>query len=69
MEKAMAEVKKRKKSAKTLLKEIEKTSKALYEEQFDEDTVPVDMGDVVRLLCVITEYLKESSEVKGAKTK
>ena len=59
----MAE-RKRKKSKKTLLKEIDKTSKALFEEQFDEDTVPVDIGDVVKLLCAISEYLQESS--KGA---
>ena len=60
----MAETKKRKKSAKVLLKEIEKTSKALFDEQFDEDTVPVDMGDVVRLLCIITEYLKTKEASK-----
>ena len=58
----MAGLKKRKRSAKTLLAEIEKTSKSLFEEQFDEDTVPVDMGDVIRLLCTISEYLKETSK-------
>jgi len=54
--------KRRKKSPKTLLKEIDTTSKALFEEQFDEDTVPVDIGDIVRLLCTISEYLKEASK-------
>lgn len=67
----MVKTTRRKKSPKTLLKEIDTTTKALFEEQFDEDTVPVDMGEIVKLLCVISDYLKAAAakEVISGSTK
>jgi hypothetical protein len=44
------------------LERIIELSDHLYEEQYNEDTVPVDIGDVIELICLIADQLKEISE-------
>jgi len=41
---------------------LEKEAKKLMDEQFDEDTVPVDIGDVVIFLGELTAYLKSKED-------
>jgi len=41
---------------------IAELAEKLFDEQFDEDTVPVDIGDIVELLCLMADQIKELSE-------
>jgi hypothetical protein len=41
---------------------LEKEAKKLFDEQFDEDTVPVDIADIVIFLGELTAYLKNKEE-------
>ena len=36
-------------------------SETLHREQFDEDSAPADIGDVIELLCLVVDQLKEIS--------
>lgn len=36
----------------------------IFEDQFDEDTAPADIGDVIELLCLVVDQLKELKEFK-----
>jgi len=36
----------------------------IFEEQFNEDTAPADIGDVIELLCLVVDQLRELEEFK-----
>jgi hypothetical protein len=46
------------------LERITKLAEEIFEDQFDEDTVPADIGDVIELLCLVVDQLKEMEEFK-----
>ena len=46
------------------LERIEELAENIFEEQFDEDTAPADIGDVIELLCLVVDQLKEMDEFK-----
>lgn len=46
------------------LERIVELSEEIFEDQFDEDTAPADMGDVIELLCLVVDQLKEMKEFK-----
>jgi len=52
----------KKKKAKIDAAYLEKEAKKLFDEQFDEDTVPVDIGDIVIFLGELTAYLKSKED-------
>lgn len=43
------------------MERIAELAEEIYEDQFNEDTPPADMGDVVELICLIADQLKEVS--------
>jgi len=43
------------------MERIAELSEIIFEEQFDEDTAPADQGDVIELLCLVVDQLKEIS--------
>lgn len=55
----MKTINKTKKKKNITVKYLEDRAKALVAEQFDEDTVPVNMADVVLFLADLVSYLKK----------
>lgn len=51
------------------MKKLQQVMDEMYNEQFDEDTVPVDIGDVVKLLYLIVDNMvkleSKIDELKG----
>lgn len=43
------------------MERIYSLAEQIFEDQFDEDTPPADTGDVVELLCLVVDQLKELS--------
>jgi len=41
---------------------IAELAEKLFEEHFDEDSAPADLGDVIELLCLMADQIKELSE-------
>jgi hypothetical protein len=41
---------------------LEKEAKRLFDEQFDEDTVPVDVAEIVTFLVDLTTYIKNKEK-------
>ena len=46
------------------LERITELAEEIFEDQFDEDTAPADIGDVIELLCLVVDQLKEMEEFK-----
>lgn len=46
------------------LEKISKLANEIFEEQFNEDTAPADIGDIIKLLCLVVDQLKELDEFK-----
>jgi len=46
------------------LERIKELADEIFEEQFDEDTAPADIGDVIELLCLVVDQLRELKEFK-----
>lgn len=46
------------------LERISKLVEEIFEDQFDEDTAPADIGNVIELLCLVVDQLKEMKEFK-----
>jgi hypothetical protein len=44
------------------LERILELSDHLYEDHYNEDTAPADIGDVIELICLIADQIKETSE-------
>ena len=44
---------------------ITELSDQIFEQQFDEETAPADIGDVIELLCLVVDQLKELSGKQG----
>lgn len=40
---------------------ITELAEKLYDEHFDEDSAPADLGDVIELICLMADQLKEMS--------
>lgn len=41
---------------------IAELAEQLFNEHFDEDSAPADLGDVIELLCLMADQIKELSE-------
>jgi hypothetical protein len=41
---------------------IAELAETLFNEHFDEDSAPADLGDVIELLCLMADQIKELSE-------
>jgi hypothetical protein len=46
------------------LERITELAEEIFEDQFNEDTAPADIGDVIELLCLVVDQLKEMEEFK-----
>lgn len=46
------------------LERIRELADIIFEDQFDEDTAPADIGDVIELLCLVVDQLHEMEEFK-----
>jgi len=46
------------------LDRIVKLAEEIFKDQFDEDTAPADVGDVIELLCLVVDQLRELDEFK-----
>lgn len=46
------------------LERISELVEEIFDDQFDEDTAPADIGDVIELLCLVVDQLKEMKEFK-----
>ena len=44
------------------MERITELSDQIFDDQFDEDTAPADIGDVIELLCLVVDQLKELSQ-------
>ena len=44
------------------LKKILELSDYLYEEHFNENTASADLGDIIELMCLVADQLKELNE-------
>ena len=44
------------------MERIAELADLVFEDQFDEDTAPADIGDVIELLCLVVDQLKELSQ-------
>lgn len=46
------------------LERIRELSEEIFEDQFNEDTAPADIGDVIELLCLLVDQFQEMEEFK-----
>ena len=46
------------------LERISELAEGIFEDQFNEDTAPADIGDVIELLCLVVDQLQELDEFK-----
>jgi len=46
------------------LERIMQLADEIFEDQFNEDTAPADIGDVIELLCLVVDQLKELKEFR-----
>lgn len=46
------------------LDRIKELAEEIFEDQFNEDTAPADIGDVIELICLLVDQLQEMDEFK-----
>ena len=46
------------------MERIRDLAECIFKDQFDEDTAPADIGDVIELLCLVVDQLHEIEEFK-----
>jgi hypothetical protein len=46
---------------------IAELSEELFEQHYDEDSAPADLGDVIELICLMADQLKELSSKESEK--
>lgn len=46
------------------LERISELAEEIFEDQFNEDTAPADIGDIIELLCLVVDQLKEIEEFR-----
>ena len=46
------------------LERIRELAENIFEDQFNEDTAPADIGDVIELICLVVDQLSEMEEFK-----
>ena len=46
------------------MERIRELSDSIFKDQFDEDTAPADIGDIIELLCLVVDQLHEIDEFK-----